>query len=246
MSHIDHILVVDDDLDIRQMVSDYLRKNGLRTSLAANGRELRAVLETGDVDLIVLDIMMPGEDGLSLCRNLRAGKFRSVPIVMLTARDDETDRIVGLEMGADDYVVKPFSSRELLARITAVIRRTRMLPPNLQVTEAARLIRFGQWRLDTTARHLLDEEGTAYALSGAEFRLLRVFIDHPQRVLSRDQLLNLTQGRDAEMFDRSIDLLVSRLRQRLGDGAREQTYIKTVRSEGYVFSQPVVLVGENE
>ncbi|WP_116810074.1 response regulator [Steroidobacter cummioxidans] len=246
MSHIDHILVVDDDLDIRQMVGDYLRKNGLRTSLAANGRELRAVLETSDVDLIVLDVMMPGEDGLSLCRNLRAGKFRSIPVVMLTARDDETDRIVGLEMGADDYVVKPFSSRELLARITAVIRRTRMLPPNLQVSEAARLIAFGQWRLDTTARHLLDREGTAYALSGAEFRLLRVFIDHPQRVLSRDQLLNLTQGRDAEMFDRSIDLLVSRLRQRLGDGAREQTYIKTVRSEGYVFSQPVVLVGEDE
>ncbi|MFC4314320.1 response regulator [Steroidobacter flavus] len=246
MSHIDHILVVDDDLDIRQMVGDYLRKNGLRTSLAANGREMRAVLETSDVDLIVLDVMLPGEDGLSLCRNLRAGKFRSIPVVMLTARDDETDRIVGLEMGADDYVVKPFSSRELLARIAAVIRRTRMLPPNLQVSEAARLIGFGEWRLDTTARHLLDKEGTAYALSGAEFRLLRVFIDHPQRVLSRDQLLNLTQGRDAEMFDRSIDLLVSRLRQRLGDGAREQTYIKTVRNEGYVFSQPVVLIGENE
>lgn len=242
MSHIDHILVVDDDQDIRQMVGDYLRKNGLRTTLAANGREMRAALETSDVDLIVLDVMLPGEDGLSLCRNLRAGKHRSVPVVMLTARDDETDRIVGLEMGADDYVVKPFSARELLARIAAVIRRTRMLPPNLQVSEAARQIGFGDWRLDTTARHLLDKEGTAYALSGAEFRLLRVFIDHPQRVLSREQLLNLTQGREAEMFDRSIDLLVSRLRQRLGDGAREQTYIKTVRSEGYVFCQPVVLL----
>jgi len=163
---------------------------------------------------------------------------------MLTARDDETDRIIGLEMGADDYVVKPFSSRELLARINAVIRRARMLPPNLQVSEAARLIRFGSWRLDTSARDLLDEAGTVYPLSGGEFRLLRVFIDHPQRVLSRDQLLNLTQGRDAELFDRSIDLLVSRLRQRLGDGAREQTFIKTVRSEGYVFSQPVVLLDE--
>jgi two-component system OmpR family response regulator len=244
MSHTDHILVVDDDRDIRQMVGDYLQRNGLRVTLAADGREMRAALETSDIDLIVLDVMMPGEDGLSLCRNLRAGKHRAVPVVMLTARDDETDRIIGLEMGADDYVVKPFSSRELLARISAVIRRARMLPPNLQVSEAARLIGFGQWKLDTTARHLLDEDGTAYPLSGAEFRLLRVFIDHPQRVLSRDQLLNLTQGRDAEVFDRSIDLLVSRLRQRLGDGPREQTYIKTVRSEGYVFSQAVTLIGE--
>jgi len=244
-THTDHILVVDDDADIRQLVGDYLRRNGLRVSQAADGREMRATLETSDVDLIVLDVMMPGEDGLSLCRNLRAGKHRAVPVVMLTARDDETDRIIGLEMGADDYVVKPFSSRELLARITAVIRRARMLPPNLQVSEAARLIGFGSWRLDTSARHLLDEAGTVYPLSGGEFRLLRVFIDHPQRVLSRDQLLNLTQGRDAELFDRSIDLLVSRLRQRLGDGAREQTFIKTVRSEGYVFSQPVVLLDED-
>lgn len=243
-SHTDHVLVVDDDREIRQMVGDYLRRNGLRVSLAADGREMRATLDTSDIDLIVLDVMMPGEGGLSLCRNLRAGKHRTVPVVLLTARDDETDRIIGLEMGADDYVTKPFSSRELLARINAVIRRARMLPPNLQVSEAGRLIGFGQWRLDTTARYLLDADDTAYPLSGAEFRLLRVFIDHPQRVLSRDQLLNLTQGRDAELFDRSIDLLVSRLRQRLGDGAREQTYIKTVRNEGYVFSQPVVLVGE--
>jgi two-component system OmpR family response regulator len=243
--HTDHILVVDDDADIRQLAGDYLRRNGLRVTQAADGREMRAALETSDVDLIVLDVMMPGEDGLSLCRNLRTGKHRAVPVVMLTARDDETDRIVGLEMGADDYVVKPFSSRELLARINAVIRRARMLPPNLQVSEAARLIRFGQWRLDTAARHLLDDAGTAYPLSGGEFRLLRVFIDHPQRVLSRDQLLNLTRGRDAELFDRSIDLLVSRLRQRLGDDAREQTFVKTVRSEGYVFSQPVVLLGED-
>jgi two-component system OmpR family response regulator len=244
-THTDHILVVDDDADIRQLVGDYLRRNGLRVSQAADGREMRAALETSDVDLIVLDVMMPGEDGLSLCRNLRAGKHRAVPVVMLTARDDETDRIIGLEMGADDYVVKPFSSRELLARINAVIRRARMLPPNLQVSEAARLIRFGGWRLDTSARHLLDEAGTVFPLSGGEFRLLRVFIDHPQRVLSRDQLLNLTQGRDAELFDRSIDLLVSRLRQRLGDGAREQAFIKTVRNEGYVFSQPVVLLDED-
>jgi two-component system OmpR family response regulator len=243
MDPIDHILIVDDDREIRQMLADYLQKNGLRTSLAGDGREMRAVLETTPVDLIVLDVMMPGDDGLVLCRNLRASKHRAIPVLMLTARDDATDRIVGLEMGADDYVVKPFSARELLARIKAVIRRTRMLPPNLQVTEASRMLAFGQWRLDTTARHLLDSQDTIVALSGAEFRLLRVFLDHPQRILSRDQLLNLTQGREAENFDRSIDLLVSRLRQRLMDDAREQTYIKTVRSEGYVFCLPVTLLG---
>lgn len=243
MDHVDHILVVDDDREIRQMVADYLRKNGLRASVAADGREMRAALDADAVDLIVLDLMMPGEDGLVLCRNLRAGKHRAVPVLMLTARDDPTDRIVGLEMGADDYLVKPFAARELLARINAVLRRTRMLPPNLQISEAARLIGFGRWRLDTTARHLLDPDGTAVALSGAEFRLLRVFLDHPQRVLSRDQLLSLTQGRDAEHFDRSIDLLVSRVRQRLQDDAREPAYIKTVRSEGYVFSMPVELIG---
>jgi len=243
MEPIDHILIVDDDLEIRRMLADYLQKNGLRTSTAGDGREMRAALETTPVDLIVLDVMMPGDDGLVLCRNLRASKHRAIPVLMLTARDDATDRIIGLEMGADDYVVKPFSARELLARIKAVIRRTRMLPPNLQVTEASRLLAFGQWRLDTTARHLLDPQDTIVALSGAEFRLLRVFLDHPQRILSRDQLLNLTQGREAENFDRSIDLLVSRLRQRLMDDAREQTYIKTVRSEGYVFSVPVTLLG---
>jgi DNA-binding response OmpR family regulator len=158
---------------------------------------------------------------------------------MLTARSDEMDRIIGLEMGADDYLPKPFAARELLARINAVLRRTRMLPPNLQISEAGQLLTFGEWRLDTVGRHLLDSQGTEVALSGAEYRLLRVFIDHPQRVLNRDQLLNLTQGRDADLFDRSIDLLVSRLRQRLGDDAREPIYIKTVRSEGYVLSVPV-------
>jgi two-component system OmpR family response regulator len=146
-------------------------------------------------------------------------------------------------MGADDYLAKPFAVRELLARIRAVLRRTRMLPPNIQVTESAPMLGFGEWRLDTIGRHLLDESGAMVALSGAEYRLLRVFLDHPQRVLTRDQLLNLTQGRDADQFDRSIDLLVSRLRQRLRDGAREPRYIKTLRNEGYVFSSAVTLMG---
>ncbi|CAN7436530.1 MAG: response regulator [Rhizobium sp.] len=239
MEHIDHILIVDDDREIRELVSSYLKKNGLRVSAVADGRHMRSFLEANSVDLIILDVMMPGDDGLVLSRELRAGRHKAVPIVMLTARTDEMDRIIGLEMGADDYLAKPFSARELLARIKAVLRRTRMLPPNLQVSEAGQLLSFGKWKLDTTARHLIDSDGTVIALSGAEYRLLRVFIDHPQRVLNRDQLLNLTQGRDAELFDRSIDLLVSRVRQRLGDDAREPTYIKTVRSEGYVFSMPI-------
>ncbi|CVI64845.1 MULTISPECIES: response regulator [Agrobacterium] len=239
MEHIDHILVVDDDREIRELVSSYLKKNGLRTSVAADGRQMRSFLDGNTVDLIVLDVMMPGDDGLVLCRELRAGKHKATPVLMLTARDDEMDRIIGLEMGADDYLSKPFAARELLARIKAILRRTRMLPPNLQISEAGQILTFGDWRLDTVGRHLLDREGTTVALSGAEYRLLRVFIDHPQRVLNRDQLLNLTQGRDAELFDRSIDLLVSRVRQRLGDDAREPIYIKTVRAEGYVFAVPV-------
>ena len=245
MEHVDHILIVDDDREIRELVGNYLKKNGLRTTVVADGRQMRSFLESTPVDLIVLDIMMPGDDGLLLCRELRTGKHRTTPVLMLTARSDETDRIIGLEMGADDYLVKPFAARELLARINAVLRRTRMLPPNLIVTEAGRLLAFGKWKLDTTARHLLDAQGTVVTLSGAEYRLLRTFLDHPQRVLSRDQLLNLTQGRDADLFDRSIDLLVSRLRQRLADDARDPAYIKTVRNEGYVFTYAVEILGES-
>jgi len=238
-AHVDHILIVDDDREIRELVSTYLTKNGLRVTASPDGRHMRAFLEANTVDLIVLDLMLPGDDGLVLCRELRAGKHKATPVLMLTARDDETDRIIGLEMGADDYVAKPFAARELLARIKAVLRRTRMLPPNLQISEAGQMLAFGEWQLDTTARHLIDAEGTIVALSGAEYRLLRVFVDHPMRVFNRDQLLNLTQGREAEMFERSVDLLVSRLRQRLNDDARDPAYIKTVRSEGYVFAKPV-------
>lgn len=240
MQRPDHILIVDDDREIRSLLTQYLTRNGYRATAVADGRQMRAALANGAVDLIVLDLMLPGEDGLALCRALRAGATGSTPILMLTARGEETDRIVGLEMGADDYLAKPFAARELLARISAILRRARMLPPNLQApAEPARRVRFGDWTLDTTERHLLDAEGTMVALSGAEYRLLRVFLDHPQRVLSRDQLLDLTQGRAAEAFDRSIDLLVSRLRQRLGDDAREPRYIKTVRSEGYVLAVAV-------
>ena len=236
----DHILVVDDDRDIRDLLTTYLVKNGLRATAVPDGRHMHAALaDAGPFDLIILDLMLPGDDGLTLCRDLRAGRFKATPILMLTARDDEADRILGLEMGADDYLAKPFAARELLARIRAVLRRTRMLPPNMRAIEGARRLAFGDWQVDTTERHLVDAQGVQVALSGAEYRLLRVFLDHPRKVLSRDQLLGLTQGRDAELFDRSIDLLVSRLRQRLRDVAREPRYIKTVRSEGYVFASTV-------
>ncbi|KMZ13160.1 Transcriptional regulatory protein ompR [Candidatus Burkholderia humilis] len=231
----DHVLIVDDNRGIRELLATYLEKQGMRVTLTASGRQMRAALEQGAPDLIVLDLILPGEDGLELCRELRAGKFRTVPVLMLTARNEEADRILDLEMGADDYLPKPFAVRELYARIRSVLRRTRMLPPGMQVSETAQMLGFGDWKLDTTARHLLDAEGTMVSLSGTEYRLLRVFLDHPQRVLTRDQLLNLTQGRQADPFDRSIDLLVSCLRQHLRDEPREPRYIKTLRSEGYVF-----------
>lgn len=236
----DHILIVDDDRGIRELLTTYLVKNGLRVAAVPTGRHMRAALEeSGPFDLIILDLMLPGEDGLTLCRDLRTGKYKATPILMLTARSEEADRILGLEMGADDYLAKPFSARELLARIRSVMRRTRMLPPNMGAVEPSQKLAFGDWHVDTVARHLLDDSGTMVALSGAEYRLLRVFLDHPQKVLSRDQLLSLTQGREAELFERSIDLLVSRLRQRLREDAREPRYIKTVRSEGYVFASSV-------
>jgi len=197
-----------------------LEKNSCKVVAVGNGRQMRSALAAHVIDLIVLDLMLPGDDGLTLCRELRAGDARTIPIVMLTARNEESDRIVGLEMGADDYLIKPFAARELLARIRAVLRRTRMLPPNLRVQDAARRLAFGDWLLDVNGRHLLDASGTLVCLSGAEYRLLCVFLEHPQCVLSRDQLLTLARGRDSEPFDRSIDLLVSRLRQRLGDDAR--------------------------
>ena len=240
----DHLLLVDDDRPMLGLLRDYLEASGYRVSTAANGREMRQVLAGHRIDLVVLDLMLPGEDGLSLCRDLRARGEDHIPVLMLTARGDEADRVLGLEMGADDYLAKPFATRELLARIRAVLRRTRMLPPNLRQAPGAKELAFGDWRLDTTARHLLDAQGTAVPLTGGEYRLLMVLIEHPQRVLTRDQLLNLTQGRDADPLDRSIDLLISRLRRRLRDESREPRYIKTVRSEGYVFCAEVAPRGQ--
>jgi two-component system OmpR family response regulator len=232
----DHILIVDDDGEIRNLLSAYLQKNGLRVTAVGDGKAMERALVAARIDLIVLDLMLPGDDGLTLCRQLRAKS--DIPVLMLTARSDETDRVVGLEMGADDYLTKPFSARELLARIKVILRRARSLPVNLQ-PEDLREARFAGWTLNTLHRHLISPAGVVVALSGAEYRLLRIFLSHPNRVLNRDQLVDLTQGREADPLDRSIDVQVSRLRQRLGDDPRDPLLIKTVRGLGYVLSVPV-------
>ena len=236
MSAMDHILIVDDDRDIRDLLSEYLQKQGYRVSVAADGRAMRAALIRAEPDLIVLDLMLPGEDGLVLCREVRAQS--DIPIIILTARGEEVDRIVGLEMGADDYLAKPFSPRELLARIKSILRRTRALPSNLK-PDQARLLHFAGWTLEVSTRNLLSPEGIAIALSGTDYKLLRIFLDHPNRVLNRDQLIDMTQSRDAGPFDRSIDLQVSRLRRRLNDNPKEPAIIKTARGEGYVLAAEV-------
>lgn len=232
----DHILVVDDDAEIRQLLRSYLERNGLRVTTAADGAGMWRALERARVDLIVLDLMLPGTDGLELCRNLRVRS--RIPVIMLTARGDEMDRVLGLEMGADDYLPKPFSARELLARIKVVLRRSRDLPVDALEGSPERLS-FAGWTLDTRARHLVSPQGVVVSLSNAEHRLLQVLATHPNRVLSRDQLLDLTRGREAGPFDRSIDVLIGRLRRRLGDDAREPLLIKTVRGEGYMLAAKV-------
>ena len=232
----DHILVVDDDREIRSLLGDYLEKNGFRATAVADGRAMWSALEQGRFDLVILDVMLPGEDGFVLCRSLRARS--DLPVIMLTAKGEDMDRIVGLELGADDYLAKPFNPRELLARIKSVLRRHRAVPGNLQA-EPARYLRFAGWTLDLAARNLVSPAQVVVALSGAEFRLLRVFLSYPNRVLSRDQLMDLTVGREADPLDRSIDVQVSRLRQRLDDDAREPAIIKTVRGEGYVLAANV-------
>jgi two-component system OmpR family response regulator len=232
------ILIVDDDRDIRTLLADYLDSNGYRTLTAADGSAMWAMLEQKRPDLLVLDLNLPGDDGLTLCRKLRADS--SLPVIMLTARSEPLDRILGLEMGADDYLPKPFEPRELLARIRSVLRRSHAMPSN-QETQTAQRMLFGDWALDLSARHLVDPKGMLIMLSGAEFRLLRVFLEHPNRVLNRDQLLNLTQGRDSDPFDRSIDIQISRLRQKLGEDARSPQIIKTVRNGGYVLAMQVSL-----
>ncbi len=236
MEKTDCILIVDDDPEIRRLLVDYLTRNGYEAVAARDGREMGQALARHAVDLVVLDLMLPDTDGLTLCRDLRAKS--NLPVLMLTARGEEADRIVGIEMGADDYLVKPFNPRELLARIKSILRRTRALPPNLR-PESARCLGFAGWCLDTAARLLSAPDGVVTPLSGGEYRLLRILLDHPNRVLNRDQLTEMIHGHEAEAYDRAIDVQVSRLRQRLRDDSREPTLIKTVRGEGYVLAATV-------
>jgi two-component system OmpR family response regulator len=232
----EHLLIVDDDKEIRNLLTDYLEQADYRVSAVGDGKAMRRVLEANRIDLVILDLMLPGEDGLTLCRELR-GKT-NLPVLMLTARGDEVDRIIGLEMGADDYLAKPFNPRELLARIKSVVRRAQALPPNME-SDKVHTLRFAGWTLDVATRNITAEDGLVVPLSGAEYRLLRVFLDHPQNVLAREQLLELANGREAILFDRSIDVLVGRLRKRLRDDSREPVLIKTVRGEGYVLAAGV-------
>lgn len=231
-----HILVVDDHSEIRDLLKRFLEQHGMRVSCARDGKEMKRLLDEREFDLLVLDLMMPGEDGLTLCRELRV-KSR-LPIIMLTAMGEETDRIIGLEMGADDYLSKPFNPRELLARIKAVMRRTQAesLPAPETLT---RDLRFDRWLLDVNRRELVDEEGVGMSLSTAEFDLLKVFLERPQRVLSRDQLLDLARGREAVAFDRAIDTLVSRLRRKLERDPKNPELIKTIWGGGYLFAADV-------
>lgn len=236
MDHPPHIAVVDDHRDIRDLVSKYLAQHGYRISQAESAAACRRLIEKNAIDLVVLDVMMPGEDGLSLCRELRT--TTDTPIIMLTAMAEDTDRIVGLEIGADDYLTKPFNPRELLARVKAVLRRVHSLPPQ-KATPKAREIRFDRWVLHVGRRELVDEGGMATPLSTAEFRLLSVFVDHAGLVLSRDQLLDLTVGRAADPFDRSIDNQVSRLRKKIEADPKTPALIKTHWGGGYSFSAEV-------
>lgn len=238
MEQVPHIVVVDDHREIRDLVKKYLLLQGYRVSTAENGTALRRLVEAGAPDLIVLDIMMPGEDGLTLCRELSVRSGPSIPIIFLTAKAEETDRVIGLELGADDYLVKPFSSRELLARIKAVLRRVNSLPPQ-RATRRAGSIRFDRWVFSLSRRELQGEDGIGIPLSTAEFRLLKVLVDHPGMILSRDQLLDLTVGRGADPFDRSVDNQISRLRRKVELDPKNPVIIQTHRGGGYSFMPEV-------
>jgi two-component system OmpR family response regulator len=228
-----HIAVVDDHRDIRDLVGKYLVQHGYRVSQAESAAAFRKLAERNGLDLVVLDVMMPGEDGLSLCRELRS--TTDLPVIMLTAMADDTDRIVGLEIGADDYLTKPFNPRELLARIKSVLRRVQSLPPRRGAPKVQE-IRFDRWLLNVGRRELIDDLGVAVPLSTAEFRLLSAFLDHAGLVLSRDQLLDLTAGRAADPFDRSIDNQVSRLRKKIEADPKSPALIKTHWGGGYSFA----------
>lgn len=231
-----HILIVDDHRDIRESLAQFLRKQGRRATPVESAEAARRMLKDSRIDVVVLDIMMPGEDGLSLCRHIRATS--RIPVILLSARAEDLDRIVGLEIGADDYVTKPFNPRELLARIDAVMRRTHALPPSADAT-SGETMRFDRWTLKVAERELVDDAGQSHELSTGEYRLLLTFLQRPKIVLSREQLLDLAFDRGEDVFDRAVDTQVSRLRRKIELDARSPKLIKTVWGGGYVFTAPV-------
>jgi two-component system OmpR family response regulator len=234
-----HLLIVDDDKELCSLLSKFLSRHGYRVSIAHSGDQMASVLDGARVSLVILDLMLPGEDGLALCRRLRATS--SLPIIMLTAMGDEVDRIIGLEMGADDYLAKVANPRELLARVRAVLRRAGASEAGTPADQK-RVLEFAGWRLDVTHRQLYSAKNAMVPLRAGEFDLLLAFAERPRRVLSRDQLLDLSRGRSASVFDRSIDVQVSRLRRKIEPDPKEPTLIKTVRSGGYILAANVVVV----
>jgi len=226
------ILIVEDDVEIRTLLAELLVAEGFVVIQSSNGREMDDALSKAVPDLVILDLMLPGEDGLSICRRLRTNN--TVPILMLTAKGDEIDRVVGLEVGGDDYLVKPFSPRELTARIRALLRRANMSSP--VVTAPSRRLTFNNFVVDLDARQLSDNEGVPLILTSAEFDLLACFLNRPRRVLTRDQILDWTRGRSAEPFDRTVDVLISRLRRKFETASPGSNLINTVRNGGYLFT----------
>jgi len=232
-----HILVVDDDPDLRDFLEDYFADHGFKVTGVPDGIAMRRVLADEEIDLIVLDLNLPGESGFDLARSVRNDS--NIPIIMLTGRSDETDRVVGLELGADDYVAKPFSARELLARVGAVLRRVVAPGEGGPGAMEVNVCTFENWRMDFTAGRLTSPDGEEVKLTTGEYKLLTAFLTHANRVLSRDQILNLTGGLDSDVFDRSIDIQVMRLRRKIEPVPDRPAFIETVRGLGYVFRPPV-------
>ncbi|MCI0755694.1 response regulator [Teichococcus vastitatis] len=235
MTPMPHVLIVDDDEDILSLLTQFLQNHSCTVAVARRGEEMFPLLETQAVSVVILDVMLQGENGFDLCRRLRARS--SIPVIMLTAVREHTDRIVGLEIGADDYLTKPFNARELLARIKAVLRRTEAPFPS---QDPRPVLSFGRWRLDIARRELRSDDNTLVFLSAGEFDLLLAFAEHPQRVLTRDLLLDLTRGEAYAAFDRSIDVQISRLRRKLEADPKNPDLIRTVRNGGYILTAPVL------
>jgi two-component system, OmpR family, response regulator len=241
MDAISRVAVVEDDPEICRMMTDYMIDHGFEVAAARSGRDLDRVMSGGKIDCVILDVGLPGEDGLSICRRLR-GKS-TVPIIMVTGRDSDTDRIVGLELGADDYLPKPFNPRELVARVRAVMRRASGVDPAAQA-QAPQTLVFEGWRLDMARRQLFTPEGTPRSLTSGEFNILSIFCQNARKVLSRDDLLDLLHGRAAAVFDRSIDVQISRLRRKIETNLKDPSFIKTVRYGGYFFTPQVTAAEE--